>query len=651
MPSISETTFNPLARYVNVRMQQGVPIVDADVNELDDIRKFELRAFLKWFVGDGVPDGNDGFRIDGADRDNDFLIRFGGSASEGATPAEQGLRNVGRMIADGLDVTIAADLAFSEQELYQLNPGAETLAARLKVPVVPELATPTTNTVIAAYLDVWETLVTADDDTALLHSGLGVETCARVRRDWVVRVREGRSAPSAGDADFIPGHSYVLLAHIGRRGGKPQIRGADVVDRRHQRLQVPPATLVEDVMGMSTSDYRTGLRRPPISLREAVNALLRGELLTSPEIAVAPAAGPNVLDAIERAFLLDSADGLVALFASDRGGSDQIYATRMRVDAAQDGFTAPVQVTSGLGHTHPSVAQLPDGSLFVVFQSQTGNNADIVARRGTLDELAGAQDIPVAATPNVMEDSPFVVATGSVVTVFFHKTLTTPTPTTDRWYYRRWNFDTGKWIDDNAVQLAPNDTTIRDFHAAADSTGKIWAVFKTPSSTPAAASTAIMASLLDPGSGASPADPFKIFEGASGASEPPFVLCPRSGGAFVFWQSNGISAREFRDGAWQNATQGIGGTGGSDHRACAVEDADGVIWLIWSRGSIGDGDVFMMRRDALGLWGSARQLVTSAGDDTAPFGVAGRDTTVWVFWASDRDGSVKIYCKRLVTAV
>jgi len=64
MAVITSSTFDPLKRRCNVRLQQGVPIVDSDWNELDDIRKFELRAYLKWFVGDGVPDGNDGFRID-----------------------------------------------------------------------------------------------------------------------------------------------------------------------------------------------------------------------------------------------------------------------------------------------------------------------------------------------------------------------------------------------------------------------------------------------------------------------------------------------------------------------------------------------------------------------------------------------------------
>jgi hypothetical protein len=47
MATMTPSTFDPLLRYVNVRLQQGVPLVDADLNELDDVRKFELRAFLK----------------------------------------------------------------------------------------------------------------------------------------------------------------------------------------------------------------------------------------------------------------------------------------------------------------------------------------------------------------------------------------------------------------------------------------------------------------------------------------------------------------------------------------------------------------------------------------------------------------------------
>lgn len=49
--------------YVGVRLQQGVPILDADWNEMEDLRKYELKSLIRQFIGDGVPTGNDGFSI------------------------------------------------------------------------------------------------------------------------------------------------------------------------------------------------------------------------------------------------------------------------------------------------------------------------------------------------------------------------------------------------------------------------------------------------------------------------------------------------------------------------------------------------------------------------------------------------------------
>src|SRR5213592_3792458 len=49
--------------YVSVRMQQGVPIIDADLNELEDLRRVEFEDEGKWVLGNGVPLSNNGFRI------------------------------------------------------------------------------------------------------------------------------------------------------------------------------------------------------------------------------------------------------------------------------------------------------------------------------------------------------------------------------------------------------------------------------------------------------------------------------------------------------------------------------------------------------------------------------------------------------------
>jgi hypothetical protein len=143
-----------------------------------------------------------------------------------------------------VNVIITADLEFSQQPLFVDRPGAEALAERLGVPTV---SMPTEAGLVAVYLDVWETLVTADDDTGLLHTGLGVETCSRMRRQWVVRARLVRLHPTE---DFQPGHSHSLLAVVNHRSNEV-IRPPDVEDRRHRRLQLPPATLVKDVMGTS----------------------------------------------------------------------------------------------------------------------------------------------------------------------------------------------------------------------------------------------------------------------------------------------------------------------------------------------------------------------------------------------------------------
>lgn len=50
-------------QYVGVRLQQGVPVLDADWNESEDLRRWELWSLAKWFVGSGVPENNQGFKV------------------------------------------------------------------------------------------------------------------------------------------------------------------------------------------------------------------------------------------------------------------------------------------------------------------------------------------------------------------------------------------------------------------------------------------------------------------------------------------------------------------------------------------------------------------------------------------------------------
>lgn len=232
MAVITTSTFDPLKTRCNVRLQQGVPIVDADWNELDDIRKFEMRAYLKWFVGDGIPDGSNAFKIEAIAPAvvDDFNISAGMAAPPlpGTSNYDKGLYFAGRAIVDGLDVIIPTDIRYKTQPLF--------VAPAFGVPKIPAL--PNGVGQFAVYLDVWERLVTTQEDASLVLPGIGTESCARMKREWCVRTRAGTALPQLNDGDFLAGHSYYLLAVINRPVAGSQIAPADIQDRRHLKLSL-----------------------------------------------------------------------------------------------------------------------------------------------------------------------------------------------------------------------------------------------------------------------------------------------------------------------------------------------------------------------------------------------------------------------------
>jgi hypothetical protein len=266
MAVITATTFDPLKARCNVRLQQGVPIVDADWNELDDIRKFEMRAYLKWFVGDGIPDG-DSFRIEalGDGVFNDFIIHSGADTPPANTSNyDQAMRFSGRAIVDGLDVIIPRDTKYRDQLLFA--------GPRFGLPqITPMPASPASN--VAAYLDVWERLVTAQDDPSLVLSGIGTESCARMLREWCVRTRTASAdVPKPGDSDFISGHSYYLLAILNYPNATTN--QVDVTDRRRTKLALSTfddrlrnmENLLKPRFGPSQSQFSTNNSLPGLKI-------------------------------------------------------------------------------------------------------------------------------------------------------------------------------------------------------------------------------------------------------------------------------------------------------------------------------------------------------------------------------------------------
>ncbi|PID86943.1 MAG: hypothetical protein CSB13_01850 [Chloroflexi bacterium] len=239
MGNFSRDTFNRLKHYVGVRLQQGVPLVDADWNELEDIRKYELQAFLKWYVGDGVPTGNNGFRITFIVAINDsfndnFVIGGGDGTPEG----------VGRCLVDGWDVVNESDIDYNAQALFNNN----DLATAWEVDVLPALTVPAVRQVRQdlVYLDVWEREVDSTEDSELINPAIGLETAVRLKREWVVRVNENSDAlPTAST-----GHNFYPLASLQWNGA-----AVSVVDLRNTRLNL--AEIAQRVETLEAHPSRT----------------------------------------------------------------------------------------------------------------------------------------------------------------------------------------------------------------------------------------------------------------------------------------------------------------------------------------------------------------------------------------------------------
>jgi hypothetical protein len=253
MGNFSRSTFDRTKHYVGVRLQQGVPIVDADWNELEDVRKYELHTFLRWFVGNGVPEGNDGFAVFSVAEANDFGIRGGDGTADGA----------GRCLVEGWEVANESDLRFTEQPLF--NDAA--LAAEWGVDPVQPLTTPGSNRQDLVYLDVWEREVDSSEDFGhLVNPAIGVETSVRLRREWAVRVVEGTNAVPAAPE----GHFFYPLAVLARTGGNASIPPNSIQDRRRTGINLAAIDARVSDLGSEVS----GARGSQASLGQRLDASL-----------------------------------------------------------------------------------------------------------------------------------------------------------------------------------------------------------------------------------------------------------------------------------------------------------------------------------------------------------------------------------------
>jgi IPT/TIG domain-containing protein/uncharacterized protein DUF6519 len=448
---ISTTTFDPLRKYVNVRLQQGVPLIDADWNELDDIRKFEVRAFLKWFVGDGVPAGSDAFRIEGTGDTNNFRILSGVDKTTipaGVSNQELGLRYVGNCLVDGLDVTIRGDMWFTDQAWHaSKNPSAQLLAETANGGVITALTTPTTAGTLVIYLDVWERLITVADDPTLALPGIGIESCARIKREWAVRVDTSLPAPGA-----VAGHSYYELAALTRRANDGIVNPGDIADKRTTRLTLSDllrrVSLIEQATIIPAFDapVHPDSQFSPTSGNIGTTITLHGRnfLLSKPRVFFGSVEAPviatinsNTFKGFELTANVPSGVTAESKITVQTDGGTAISDSLFTVIGAPS-FAAP-------GSQFTPTGALPGQQVTLTGSNFNGNNLSVV-----LIPVANATDqgiAPASVTPN---------PTGTQITITIP---TPPTPAGYGLYHIRVSTAAGVAPSDDAFTLEANPPT------------------------------------------------------------------------------------------------------------------------------------------------------------------------------------------------
>ena len=228
--------------YVSIRLQQGVPVLDADWNEQEDIRRVELEMVLARAVGNGVPAGSDGFHILEANPNADNL-----------------LIRAGLLFLDGWLVYNGSDVDY----LHQPHRSSSGVAPAL--PPTLDIAPLAGKKLV--YLDAWEREVDSEEDDNLVDDRIGIETCVRLERAWVVRMEPLAAGADPFDPAVIPNqqprHRYYPLALL-TRDSSHQITAGMITDLRRTHLTLDALThtplLIDDpVRGQQLDSHRLAL--------------------------------------------------------------------------------------------------------------------------------------------------------------------------------------------------------------------------------------------------------------------------------------------------------------------------------------------------------------------------------------------------------
>jgi hypothetical protein len=199
--------------YVAVQVEQGVPVIDRDLNLATDLVAARMQNVVRRHIGNGIA-GTADFAITANGNANDFAI------------------GAGACLVNGIEVALAANTTY----LTQTVPATANPA-----PPLPALTTPAAARLDTIYLDFW--LDEIDDSTAPSGdpslgnpSDVGIRTSTRRAISFCVRVLEG--AASVGAVPPPSGHTFYPLASLSRQTGVSVLTSAQIADLRQKSLSL-----------------------------------------------------------------------------------------------------------------------------------------------------------------------------------------------------------------------------------------------------------------------------------------------------------------------------------------------------------------------------------------------------------------------------
>jgi hypothetical protein len=225
-------TFDPLKQYIGIRLQQGVPLLDRDWNELEDIRRYFERSFGQDYMGDGAPTTN-GFQIVPPPfaAPNDVMI------------------SEGRVMVGGLNLWNPVGVLFSEQ------------GARQPLPVSPQASE------VIVYVQPEVVRVDDTTDPALANAqDVNMETCLRDKLTWQV------ASQAAGNP--LP-QGAVALAQVSLPAGGGEVTATMITDLRRPRLNLGETVDRVTNVELRLSQVEQGLNQAQLDIETIKQDLAR----------------------------------------------------------------------------------------------------------------------------------------------------------------------------------------------------------------------------------------------------------------------------------------------------------------------------------------------------------------------------------------